>query len=455
MVIARYPARLAVCCLLIVCAGCAERRGNGARSDTLAARRQIDARPNVQPVDQSGPLVFNDAQGPSAGGGAPSDNGISTTVEESVRPVEEEGFQGMNGGRANGPSGPGASSVAPPPARNPGTAPDTTGGYQLIGTVLAEVHDAPIFADKVLATIDKVLAAQAARLDENAFRKVAAEAIQKQITEYINTELEFAMALRKLDARDREMARLATIRWREEQIVKAGGSLEVARQRATAAGFDFDELADEQYRWFMRKLYYQKHEYPKIHVSASDMRRYYQENQQKEFTTPDRARFRVIKVDRSKAGGRQEALGEIHRLLDRARSGGKDFGELAAEDNDEESFKRPVEWFQRDSFVVKEVEDAVWKLQPGQITDVIETPDAFYIARLEAKQAGGVKPFEEQDVQRQIEATLRQRQFTALQVAVQQALMRDAIIRYHPRMVELAVGMAMQKYHYWREAAAR
>jgi parvulin-like peptidyl-prolyl isomerase len=204
----------------------------------------------------------------------------------------------------------------------------------------------------------------------------------------------------------------------------------------------------------MRQLYYQKKEYPKIQVTAADMRRYYQENMQREFTTPDRARFRVIMVDKNKIGGRQPALGEIHRLLDRVRSGGKDFAELAAEDNDRESFKNPVDWFQRGSFVVKEVEDAAWKLQPEQVSDVIETPDAFYIVKLEAKQPGGVRPFNEPDVQKQIEGTLRKQQFTALQQKVHQQLLADAIIRYHPRMIELAVEMAMQKYRYWRESAA-
>jgi parvulin-like peptidyl-prolyl isomerase len=454
-----------VVCVSAFSAGCGERRGGNGfalRSDPVLSRRAVSPRPTVQPVDQSGAIAMNDSQPPARGGGGAADapsgggatesrDGISAEVEDAVRPVQEEGFQGVgpNGRAANGR---GAPSTAP--ARGPGDAPDTTGGYQLVGTVLAEVHDAPIFADKVLATVDKALAAQAKQLDERAFRAEAAKLIELQIREYISAELEFAMALRKLEPRDRELARMATIRWSDEQIIKAGGSLEVARQRAAAAGYDFDELKEEQYRWLMRQLYYQKKEYPKIQVSAADMRRYYQENLQREFTTPDRARFRVVMIDKAKSGGRDAALGEAHRLLDRVRSGGKDFAELAAEDNDRESFKRAVDWFQRGSFVVKEVEDAAWNLQPEQVGDVIETPDAFYLVKLEAKQAGGVRPFNEPDVQKQIEATLRKQQFTALQQKVHKQLMADAIIRYHPRMIELAVEMAMQKYRFWRESAS-
>ena len=450
---------------LLALPGCAERRGTALRADPLLSRRPVDARQSVQPVDQSGAIVMNGSQPPPASAKdlaaalAPdvteTRGGISATVDSAVRPVQEEGFQGEGPADASRRTAAPAQVTAPSSRpRSPGDAPETTGGYQLIGTVLAEVSDSPIFADKVLAALDKALAAQAVQLDERAFRAKAGELIELQIREYISTELEFAMARDKLEPRDQQLARMAAIRWAEEQVSKAGGSLEVARQRAAAAGYDFEELKEEQFRWLMRQLYYQKKEYPKIQISGADMRRYYQENLQREFTAPDRARFRVIMVDQRKAGGRQEALGEINRLLDRVRSGGKDFAELAAEDNDRESFKQPVDWFQRGSFVVKEVEDAVWNLQPGQVTDVIETPDAFYIAKLEAKQPGGVRPFNDPDVQKHIEATLRKQQFTALQQKVHQQLRADAIIRYHPRMIELAVEMAMQKYRYWRESAS-
>jgi parvulin-like peptidyl-prolyl isomerase len=422
------------------------------RPDPPLWQRTSEGRSSVQPADTSGPIIMNEAQPPQRRGleTEAQPERISPTVREAVRPVDEEAMRRLaNGAPATAPAPP-----APPPTtrRNPGDAPQTTGGYQLVGTVLAEVHDQPIFADKVLAGINSALAAQAAQLDEQQFRRAAAELIANEVKRRINDELEFAMARDRLDARDRELARMAAIRWRDEQITKAGGSLEVARQRATSAGFDFDELQEEQFRWLLRQLYYQKREYPKIQVSASDIRRYYQEHQ-REFTTPDRARFRVIKVDKGRRG-REAALGEINRLLDRVRSGGKDFAEVASQDNDQDSFKQPVDWFQRGSFVVKEVEDAVWKLEPGQITDVIETDGAFYIAKLEAKEPGGTRSFNDPNVQAQIVATIRQQQFSALQRKVQEQLRSDAIIRYHPRMMDIAVEMAMQKYRYWREQAA-
>ena len=434
---------LVLALVLLASPGCGLNRESPLSPDPAMQQRQVHARPSVQPVDAPGPVVHDDAPPAQTLERAPVDatspEGFSPTVD---RAIEQPGVQPQP---ATAPARdvPAANANAAP------AAPNTTGGYQLVGTVLAEVNGEPIFADKVLATLEKVLAAAARQLDERQFRMAAAQEIDRQIAQFVNDELEYAMAKNRLDPRDIGLAKLATIRWRDEQISQAGGSVELARQRVEAAGLNFEELERDREKWFMRKIYYEKKEYPKLQVSATDLRRYYHEHLASEFTTPDRARFRVIKVDQRKAGGRDAALAEINRLLELVR-GGKDFAELAAEDNDEESFKRPVEWFQRGAFAVKAVEDAVWQIQPGTVTDPIETPDAFYIARLEIKEPGQVRAFDG-DIQEKISTILKERQFATLRQKVRQALKDDAIIRYHPRMIELAVEMAMQKYRYWRE----
>src|SRR5688572_23163063 len=96
------PAGAAVLVLCIASAGCAERRnGNGAlRSDPGIPRRATDARPSVQPVDQSGAIAMDGSQPPPAPrrevveptGEDPAANPgrISDTVEDAVRPVQEE-----------------------------------------------------------------------------------------------------------------------------------------------------------------------------------------------------------------------------------------------------------------------------------------------------------------------------------------------------------------------------
>jgi parvulin-like peptidyl-prolyl isomerase len=208
------------------------------------------------------------------------------------------------------------------------------------------------------------------------------------------------------------------------------------------------------------QLSYQRKEYPKIQVTAEDKRRYYQQNLAREFSQAEAAKFRVIMIDPARRGGRRQALGEINRLLDRARSGGADFAALAssAETNDNPSFRSPAGWIARGSFVLPEVEQAAWSLKPGRVSDVIETPNGFYLVKLEEVQPGKVLPFTDPAVQQRIENILRKQQFDALRKKAQEKLIRDAIIRYHPDeegMLRTAVEMAVQKYKYWRTADAK
>ena len=153
-------------------------------------QRTSEGRPSVQPVATPGPVVMNESQPPPPGGlaGESQPERISPTVREAVRPVDEEAMRRMAGGAPA--SAPAAPTRPPATRRHPGDAPETTGGYQLVGTVLAEVHDQPIFADKILAGINSALAAQAAQLDEQPFRRAAADLIAREVQRRINDELE-------------------------------------------------------------------------------------------------------------------------------------------------------------------------------------------------------------------------------------------------------------------------
>lgn len=461
-------------------AGCARQRPRPLAPDAFLAPTEGRDRARVPAADQAGPRAFEEParvddaeQGPDAGVPEPepeSGPGVSPTVQEAVRPVPEEGFQLPDGAEAPLASAderaPTTQAARPAPAApvtqsTTGTAaPQPSGGYQLVGTVLADVNSAPIFADKVLSVLEKPLAAAAREMDERPFRNAAAMLIAKQVLEYVNDELEFAMAKSRLEARDQQYASAAATRWRDEQITRAGGSEEMAKQIWAARGLDFEEQVEVQYRTFMVRLYYQRKEYPKIQISAEDKRRYYQENLQREFSEPERAKFRVILIDPRKRGGRRQALGEVNRLLDRVRSGGADFAELASAEstNDNPSFRQPAGWIARGSFVMPKVEEAAWALEPGKVSDVIEAPNGFYLVKLENKQPGRVLPFADAAVQARITKTMEDAQFRALRRKAQIKLIREAIIRYHPSeegMIRVAVDMASQKYHHWRSAAAK
>jgi parvulin-like peptidyl-prolyl isomerase len=389
-----------------------------------------------------------------------------TDVPESVR--ENVQFP-TAAGAVNGATAmatPTTTTTRTPPATRPATAPApapapartgvSSGVAMTIGSVVCEVNGTPIYADKVLKSLSRVFAAEAKRRNEREFRKFAAAEIEKQVTLFVEEELAFAAAKKNLDAREQAAAQDRTMAWRARQITQAGGSVERARAKAAAEGLNFDEMVDAQNRLHMVQIYYTKRLMPRAQVRADDMRRYYNQNVDKLFTDVAQAQFRVIRIDAAKTGGADPAREKIENLRARATRG-EDFAELARTVNDDPHLMRQagdVGWVQRGAFAVEPVEEAVWKLsEPGQVTDVVRVGDAFYIARLESRKPGRVRPFEEDAVQEQITKALQGEMLQSLRAREREMLMRDAIVYPYPPLYNVVLDMAMQKYPEWAASA--
>jgi parvulin-like peptidyl-prolyl isomerase len=269
----------------------------------------------------------------------------------------------------------------------------------------------------------------------------------------INNELEYAVAYVNLSPEERRLADNLTMVYRQRLITQAGGSIERARRKAQEEGLDFDDKVREEYRTNVVRIYYQKRVFPRVQVSASDMRMYYERNIQKLFSTRDQAQFRVIRIARTSGGDSAADRAKIEQLHQRAKAG-EDFAELAGAFNDDPILLRnrgDVGLLDRGAYRVAEVEEAVWKLQSGEVTDIIETRDGFYIARLEQKNVGTIRPFEDPEVQMEILETLRREQFNTLRAQEQDKLRRNAIIHPANPSIEPILEMAMQQYPRWRE----
>ena len=369
-----------------------------------------------------------------------------TSVSEAVR--ESVQVPSGAGGRATDAS------------TQPSTGPARTGvgsGVALtIGSVVCEVNGSPIYADKVLNSLERVFAAEAKRRNERAFRQYARGEIEKQVTLFVEAELAFAAAKKNLDAREQSLAEASTMRWRAEQITAAGGSIEQARAKWAAEGISFDERVAEENRVNMVRVYYQKRLMPRAQVRADEMRRYYNQNVNTLFTEHGQAQFRVIKVDAAKTGGADPARAKIENLRERAARG-EDFAEMARAVNDDPHLMRvggDVGFVQRGAFAVEPLEEAVWKLpEPGQVTEVVQVGNAFYIAKLEQRKAGRVRPFEEDAVQAQIRKALQGEMLASLRTRERELLMRDAIVYPYPPLYDVVLEMAMQKYPDWAASA--
>lgn len=427
--------------------------------------------------DQAGALYREDLiEGRPVGGGLANEapnriEGLSRTVEQNVVAPGEAGPEngsGRDSAAMKGPAevGPGAvgrstTGLATTGLATTGPATSTAGAdgqeqYLTVGGVVAEVNGVPIYANKVINLVEPVLAARAKDLTRTQFRETASREITSQRNALITLELEYAASERNLGERDKQLADAMTEQWRTRQINAAGGSIELARRRAAERGDDFDELVQQQYRLMMSRIYYDRKIVPRIQPTAAEIRQYYDRHRDTEFTDPGAARFRLIKIDIAKAGGREQAMEKITTLRNRIAKAGQPFEEIARSVNDDPRLLRTGgdlgAAIEKGAFAIDVVENAVWQTPVGEVTDVIEAAGALYIAKVEEKSQGSVQPFESEQVQNRIADTLRSREFRALRQAEQDRLVKEAVIRSDKEMLNTVIEMAMQNYARWSQA---
>ena len=436
-------------------AGCGIQQAPILSPEAFVQNRPVIGEGVGQPVDRSGALVY-DAEHNRQHLASEGER-VSRRVQESVKGPEAQVAQDANG-----------SDFPPPEPLAPATQPAqdalAPGQYQLVGSVLAVVNGQPIYANKVVNTLDRALAAEARKGNAAHFKQVAADLVARQISEFMSAELEFADAETSLDRKDEQVARMVTNKERNELITAAGGSEAMARQRAADEGVDFDELMQQKFRTNMVRLYYQKKVIPLIQISASDMRQYYQANLSK-FQKAAKAQFRVIKISPTASGGRKLAADKIAEIYKRVKDG-EDFADLAGRFNDDPVLMKrkgavgdDKGWMEKGAYAVEKVDEAVWGMHPDEVSppidgrDPISGQNSFYLVKVDALEGGVTEPFESERVQAAIHEALWHAQFTRLHDRHRQKLIDSAVKWIDPRAEEIALEMVMQKYPQW--AAAR
>jgi len=328
---------------------------------------------------------------------------------------------------------------------------ETTGGFMTVGSVVATVNGSPIYADKIVARLAPALAASAKRSNVDQYKNEASKLLHDELIAQVRNELVYAEAEKAVEAKEKDLADNLTLEWRRKTVIENGGSIEQTRAFFAAQGQDFDEALKDKYREYVVAIYYQKKIFPKVQVTADDMRRYYDRNKDKVFSATEQATFRLIKIDSKAVGSKDDALKRATEIRERL-SKGEDFELLSTQFNADTRLKAaggletPI---RRGEYANTNVEDAVFATPAGKITPVIEAGNALYIAKVEQKTEGRIRPFEDPAVQQQIKETLRKQQMGPMIDMQQSRLRAAAIIRPDPPRIEPLMEMALQLYPAW------
>jgi peptidyl-prolyl cis-trans isomerase SurA len=135
--------------------------------------------------------------------------------------------------------------------------------------------------------------------------------------------------------------------------------------------------------------------YSRLQISTEEISKYYEAHKQ-EFDRPEEVRIREILIStENKDSAEIPALEKkAQEALQKARSGEK-FEELATKYSDGSTAKDggDLGFFPRGQ-MVKEIEDAAFKLRRGQVSDIIQTKYGFVIIKVEEKHEAGIQKME-------------------------------------------------------------
>lgn len=138
-----------------------------------------------------------------------------------------------------------------------------------------------------------------------------------------------------------------------------------------------------------REVYY------RIQVSTEEIKTFYEANREK-FDRPEQVRLQEILIasngkDPSEVEQRRKKAEEA---LEKAR-GGELFGDLVAQYSEGPTAKQAGDLgFFRRGMLLKEIEEMVFSLRRGQITDIVEGQGGFRIFKVIEKNTAGIQPLD-------------------------------------------------------------
>ncbi len=133
-----------------------------------------------------------------------------------------------------------------------------------------------------------------------------------------------------------------------------------------------------------------------VAVSPGAVRQAYQARRD-EFHTPEKIHLRLIAIQRGESEEPKDnkAYRKAEDILEKLRAG-HDFAELARTLSDGAHAERGGDWgWVQPDILRPELAERAAGLEPGHISDILETREAYYIMRLEDRQDKALKTFEE------------------------------------------------------------
>lgn len=171
-------------------------------------------------------------------------------------------------------------------------------------------------------------------------------------------------------------------------------SMEDLEKAVVAQGLNFEDWKANTRNEMIKRQVIGREVSSNIKVSQDEIKKFYDTNKDK-MQRPEMVFLRELLIStENKTGPALEAAEKkAADVLAKAKKG-DNFGELAAKESDADSAKNggDIGGFERGKGMAKEIEDAVWSLKKGGVTDIIKVKTGLLILKVEEHTQAGIPP---------------------------------------------------------------
>jgi peptidyl-prolyl cis-trans isomerase SurA len=162
-------------------------------------------------------------------------------------------------------------------------------------------------------------------------------------------------------------------------------------------------------------------------ISPYKIQAYYNEHKDS-YQVAEQVKLRMIMLNKPADEAELEGAKELAQQVLEKLKGGAAFSEMASIYSQGTQRSQGGDWGWAERSVLRsELADLAFNLKPGELSDVIETPQAYFIMLVEDKRASHVKPITE--VREEIENLLGQQERTRLEAKYVEKLKKKTFIR--------------------------
>ncbi|MCX8089989.1 MAG: peptidylprolyl isomerase [Verrucomicrobiae bacterium] len=306
------------------------------------------------------------------------------------------------------------------------------GQGQLVDGIKAVVHDAVITHFEVEAASAPALEQlrRQYRNEPETYQQRAYRLLDENLEQLIERQL----ILRDFEASGYSLPEVYFENAIEEEIQRAGGRSKLL-QTLRAQGLTFEKFRRQIREQIILRALRGKHVTREVIISPHKIERYYQANQDK-YRVEDQVKLRMIVLNKPGGAGDGGASNEqdtaVRRMAEEIRRKileGAAFSEMASIYSQGAQRQEGGDWGWVERKVLRaELREAAFALPVGQVSEVIETPEACYLMLVEQRRAAHVRPLVE--VQEEIERALLAEEHARLQKQYVERLRKKTFVRY-------------------------